>query len=311
MIRRIIAALAAFVALAATAAVAWFLWPSIGAPLSHLPVPAAGLTLLDEQSERKDGRVLRRLVLDTGAPGELRIAVSLPDPLPPTPLPVMFVMGGLRTGQNSIRHVEQPGQNALVGFDYPIDRRAGRGLRLLPRLPQLRAQVFATPGQAVAALDWVRAQPWADRRRITPIGVSLGALFLPAVLRLDQSRGAAPSLAVIAYGGADIAVMAPRLLRGVNAAVRPLLIRLGAASLRPVEPAEHLPHIRGEFLLLASTDLDAMVPEAAARLAERLTPEPKTIVHLPGGHVGGETEVTRRLVVALRAWLEQRGAASP
>lgn len=303
--------IAAAVVLAAMAAVAWFVWPSYGEPLSRLPRPAGMPVLREEQAEHRDGRILRRLVLDVGALGELRIAVSLPDPLPAHKLPVLFVLGGLRTGQNSIRHVEDPGANALVGFHYPIDRHAGRGLRLLPRLPGLRAQIFATPGQAVAALDWLRAQPWADAGRVTPVGVSLGALFLPAVLRIDQARGASPGPAVIAYGGADVALMAPRLLRRVPAVLRPLILWLGVASLRPVEPAEHLPHIRGEFLLLAGTDLDAMVPEAAARLVERLTPEPKTIVHLPGGHVGGETEVTRRLVTALRAWLEERGAAAP
>jgi hypothetical protein len=311
VIHRLITIFAAAVILATTAAAAWFLWPSFGDPLSHLPTPLGVPPMRDEQVERKGGREIRRIVLDAGALGTIRITVSLPDPLPARKLPVLFVMGGLRTGQNSIRHVDAPGPNAIVGFDYPIDRHAGRGLDLVPRLHELRGQVFATPGQVVAALGWLRAQAWVDAARLTPVGVSLGALLLPAALRLDQARGAAPSIAVLAYGGADVALLAPRILRKLPPALQPLLIWLGAKALQPVEPAVHLPHLKGEFLLLGGTGEDAMVPEAAARLMERLTPDPKTIIHLPGGHVGGETEVTRRLVVALRTWLAQRSLTDP
>lgn len=311
MIRRILNAFAAAIVLATMAAAAWFVWPSFGDPMLWLPSPSGLASISEERIERRDGRELRRLVLDAGALGLVRITVSLPDPLPAHRVPVLFILGGLRTGQHSIRHVDSPGGNALVGFDYPLQRRVGSGLGLLLRLPELRNQVFVAPGQAVAVLDWLRAQAWADPKRITPIGVSLGAMFLPAALRLDQSRPDGSSLAVLAYGGADIVLMAPRLLSSVHEDLRPLLVWLGAASLRPVDPAVHLPHLRGEFLLLAGTGEDAMVPEDAAQLMERLTPEPKTIIRLPGGHVGGETEVTRRLVTALRAWLDQRRLTDP
>jgi hypothetical protein len=310
---RIAAALGGVAALAALAAAAWWAWPALGDPLGHLPVPAGPLRAMEEGMERADGRVIRRVALDAGPLGQARLAISLPDPPPPGRLPVLFVMGGLRTGENAVRHVERPGANVLVAFGYPIDRRAGRGFGLVLNAAALRAQLFATPGVAAAALAWVRAQAWADPERVTPVGVSLGAIFLPAVLRLDRRAGAAPGLAVLAYGGAGAGTLAAHWLAGtpVRGIAAPLLGPALGLGLAPLDPAAHLPGLGGEFLVLSGSGDDALVPAAAARRLAELAPEPKTVRRLPGGHVGGETEVTRRLVAELGAWLREKGAAAP
>lgn len=310
---RIAAALGGVAGLAALGAAAWWAWPALGDPLGHLPVPATPLRATEEGVERADGRSIRRVTLDAGSLGRARLAISLPDPPPPGRLPVLFVMGGLRTGENAIRHVERPGANVLVAFGYPIDRRAGRGFGLVLNAAALRAQVFATPGVASAALAWARSQPWADPERVTPVGVSLGAIFLPAVLRLDRRAGAAPGPAVLAYGGAGAGTLAAHWLAGtpVLGIAAPLLGPVVGLGLAPLDPAAHLPRLGGEFLVLSGGEGDALVPAAAARRLADLTPEPKTVRRLPGGHVGGEAEVTRRLVAELRAWLEKKGAAAP
>jgi hypothetical protein len=86
---------------------------------------------------------------------------------------------------------------------------------------------------------------------------------------------------------------------------------LAALGLAPADPARHLPHLAGEFLVVGGDGDDALVPVAASRRMAALAPEPKTIERLPGGHVGGETAATRRLVAAARAWLGARGALAP
>lgn len=304
-------------ALAPLAAALWWCWPSLGDPLSHLPVATAPLRAVEETVERAEGRLVRRLTLDAGALGRARLAISLPEPIsgdaPVVALPVLFVMGGLGAGEGAIRHAAEPGANAVVGFGYPIPRRAGHGPALLPRVPELRRQVFVVPGLAAAALAWVRAQPWADPARVTPVGVSLGALFMPAVLRLDRAHGAKAGPTVLAYGGADIALLAANWARLPPALdwIRPAIGHLAALGLRPVEPAEHLRSLAGEFLVLIGGERDALVPLASAQLFAELTPEPKTVKRLPGGHIGGETDATRRTVEEVRVWLVARGAASP
>jgi hypothetical protein len=310
---RVLAALGGLAALGALAAAAWWAWPAFGDPLAHLPVPAGPLRAGEEAVERTQGRVVRRLALDAGPLGRVRLAVSLPDPMPRERLPVLFVMGGLRTGENAIRHVERPGANALVAFGYPIDRGAGRGFGLALNAARLRAQTFATPGIAAAALQWTRAQPWADPGRVTPVGVSLGAIFLPAVLALDRKAGARPGPAVLAYGGAGAGMLVGHWLEGAPylGIAAPILGPFLGLGLAPLDPAAHLPRLGGEFLVLSGSADDALVPAAAARLLAELAPAPKTVERLPGGHVGGETEATRRLVEALRAWLAAKGAIEP
>lgn len=301
-------ALAAAPAAAAAAVALWWCWPSLGDPLGHLPRPDGPVRLVAEETARAGGRVIRRVVLDAGALGIVRLQISLPESPGRARLPVLFVLGGLRGGAGAIADVPAPGDNALVGYDYPIDR-AIRGLGWLAAAPRLRAQVFAVPGQAAAALAWLRAQPWADAARVTPVGVSLGALFLPAALRIDP-RGA--RLAVFAYGGADLGLLALHAMADeVPSWLLPAVAPLARLALRPVEPAEHAPHLRGEFLAVASAQADAMVPAASARALERLLPEPKTVLHLPGGHVRRTGAVLPEVARAVRAWLVARDAALP
>ena len=92
-------ALGGAAALAPLAAALWWCWPSLGDPLSHLPVATAPLRAVEETVERAEGRLVRRLTLDAGALGRARLAISLPEPIsgdaPVVALPVLFVMGGL------------------------------------------------------------------------------------------------------------------------------------------------------------------------------------------------------------------------
>jgi hypothetical protein len=55
------------------------------------------------------------------------LAISLPDPLPKRRLPIVMVLGGLATGERNIRHVPGGGDNAIVGYDWPIPAPLPRG----------------------------------------------------------------------------------------------------------------------------------------------------------------------------------------
>jgi hypothetical protein len=300
------------------AAAVWIGWIGLADPLGALPSDPAELVVVDAderiETATADGepREVRRLLLRSALLGEVGVAVSLPTPMPDAPMPVLVLLGGHRTGRDSIAYVPRPGRNVLVGYDYPIDRHLKLRWSLLPELPRLRRRLLSVPGQVAGLIAWLGNQDWADRERISLLGFSLGALYLPAVHRVAGRQGLALGPAIIAYGGADL----PALVR--NRLAHEPVWRRGVAAwlvgllLRPLEPAEHLPHLDGEFLLLGSADADRFIPPHSAALLQRLTPAPKTVITLEGGHIGGRrTALTESIVAAARAWLAARGAINP
>jgi hypothetical protein len=307
------------VAFAALVAVAgWVVWARLADPLGSLPVdPTAAVVVeaerrIEPASAISEPREVRRLVLRSTVLGDIRVALSLPTPLPDRAMPVLVLLGGHRTGRDSVAYVPRPGHNVLVGYDYPFDRHLKLRWSLLPELPRLRRRLLDVPGQVAALIAWLRTQAWADRDRISLLGFSLGALYLPAVHRVAGRQGLLLGPAVIAYGGADLPTLVRNRLAHEPAWRGILAAGLVGLMLRPLEPAQHLPHLDGEFLLLGSADADKFIPPESAALLQRLTPEPKTVVRLEGGHIGGRrTALTHAIVAAARAWLAARRAIDP
>ena len=82
------------------------------------------------------------------------------------------------------------------------------------------------------------------------------------------------------------------------------------ALVRPVEPAFHLPALVGEFLLVSAA-ADEIVPATSARLMRELTPEPKTIVLLPGEHIDPRDQAVLDRVVSISGdWLREKGVVN-
>ena len=293
--------------LASAAAVIWQLARD---PFTALPRLAGEARSQAVEHERADGREWRRVNLEVDGPGSIRLQISLPDPLPARPLPVVFVLGGLNTGAHSIHHLPEAGSNVLVGYDWPIPRRLPRDVGLMRALPEVFRRLLFVPGEVSAALRWIAVQPWADRERVTLVGLSLGALAAPAVQRVAAAEGVAINWTVLGYGGAPLGVLLAHHPDVRSGWLRPLL-RAGAdLLLRPLEPAHHLPHLQGVFFVMGGTD-DVFIPEEAARRFATLTPEPKTVSWIEGAHmgVGGDREALLAEVIDRTArWLREQDA---
>jgi hypothetical protein len=252
-------------------------------------------------------------VLDAPGVGRIGLAISLPDPLPKRPLPIVMVVGGLATGERNIHQVPGGGDNAIVGYDWPVPIRRPQGWDFVRDAPDLYDRALRVPGQIAAALDWLAGQGWADPERTSLLGFSLGALVAPAAQRLAELRGHAIGWTALAYGGSPVGapLAANPYLQPRWAA--PILSRVADLVFRPIEPGEHLPHLRGRFLLVGGRT-DAFVPEAAARRMRDLAPEPKTIVLLEGGHlgVGADRQVLLAEIIAVTTrWLADEKAINP
>ncbi len=240
-----------------------------------------------------------------------RFLVGLPEPLPGR-LPVVVILGGIQGGEEDLDRFRDPGPNALVAYGYPYEEAAWGGLDLRERLRVLHDMACRIPVQVAALTRWVAAQPWAERRRITFVGASLGALALPAALHRVQAEGLPATAACFLYGGTGLAAIAWRhfhhrlgLAAGATAAA------VVAAFYWPMEPARHLPHLRGPFLVVDGVD-DPIFPPTSTRPFEGLLPEPKTVVHLRGGHIAGDrTPLLAQVIRTTRGWLAEMRLVDP
>ncbi|MFQ5776128.1 MAG: alpha/beta hydrolase family protein [Kiloniellaceae bacterium] len=309
--RRTLLVLAAAILVGVGGFVAWL---AVRDPIAALPRAGGPARLfVTEQATRENGRLLQRYVLREDALGEIRLVVSFPDPLPQRPLPVLVVVGGLGAAVKTARYIPPSGDNILVVYEWPIPRKLPKGLALTRVAFDYYGRLLAAPGQVAAVIEWLAARPWADAGRVSLLGFSLGALAAPAVQRLSQAAGRRIGWTVIAYGGADLGALVAGHPYLRPDWFKPLAAQAVRLLLRPVEPAEHLPHLSGRFLILGGGE-DEFIPRRSARLLRDLTPEPKTFVELAGDHIGVGADQVARLHEIVRVtgrWLAEAGAVNP
>ena len=246
------------------------------------------------------------IVDDHGDP--VRFELRLPSNRSTDPLPVLVILAGIKTGHQTLERLPEAGDNALIAYSYPYDREAWRVQSNLRRGLISHRMTARVSAQLAALMEWLRHQTWSDRERITLAGGSLGAIVLPMILRELQTRGLAPRRAVFAYGGAGRFTLGYLSLRHRSKLLASAGAVLAWLFLGRLEPARHLPYLEGEFLLISSLD-DTLVPRRCSALFERLTPEPKTIVHMQGEHVDSrQSELLAAVVETARRWLAERDA---
>jgi hypothetical protein len=297
---------------AAVMLLAWSVdWES-NDPVQDLPTSDAIPRVIEATTQESDSRLIEHITLFDERLGQIGLTVSLPRPLPSTKLPVVMVLGGLGSGEHNVRSITDAGDNAILGYDWPLPERMPAYIGPW-HLLELRKQIFRIPGQVVSALRWAGAQEWAEPDRLTLIGFSLGAVAAPAVQQIAGSEHVRVGWTVLAFGGAPISAIIGSDQRLRPSWLRPFFAWGGQMLLKRVDPAVHLPHLYGQFLTLDAAQ-DTIVGSNASMHLEELTPEPKTIVHLPGDHVGTGPDRAAELRTAISAtcgWLVAHGAINP
>jgi dienelactone hydrolase len=302
-------ALAFFVTFATVAPAAWADSPRI------IDKDLPSYTVSHDRPYTGEGCGVERRCRDItlAAPGRppVNIALSLPARLPAEGLPVVVILGGYRTGRKALNHIPDPGPNAVVTYEYPLNKETWDEGSWLAKIVKGRRAMHAVPDQVLAIVRWARAQPWAEAERTSVLGYSLGALFVPVAYRRAQTYGERLGPGIMAFGGAHLRPIIRANLRMKPAFARGLAAWLASAALRSLEPARHLPHLRGEFLLINAKD-DERIPVTSVEAMQALTPEPKTVVNLSSGHLTPRDQKLMTEVVRLSLeWLLERGAINP
>src|SRR6266851_9772589 len=138
--------------------VAFVCWLGLRDPFTALPRATGDPVATEFAAAPRNGRMLQHVVLEAPGVGRIGLAISLPDPLPKRPLPIVMVLGGLATGERNISHVPNGGDNAIVGYDWPIPTALPQGWDFVRQAPDLYDRVLRVPGQIAAALDWLAGQ---------------------------------------------------------------------------------------------------------------------------------------------------------
>jgi fermentation-respiration switch protein FrsA (DUF1100 family) len=174
-------------------------------------------------------------------------------------------------------------------------------------IPVIRKSMLSVPSQVLALHQWVSNQPWTEKERVTFTGFSFGAMFLPAVFHLADSRDEVLNPGIIAYAGADISDLLYTNMEKIDSPWRSFGAWLGEMAIYGIEPARHLPYMNNKFLLINGIR-DHQISTYSWKKLHRLVPQPKTVVILDEGHMHPrKPELTKKLVKISRKWLLERG----
>jgi pimeloyl-ACP methyl ester carboxylesterase len=252
-------------------------------------------------------RTYRHIALSTEYLGNIEAFISEPTVIPTKGIPVVIIMGGLEVDADIFRLILDPGDNIYVIFKYPYTPEYWYEGAPIVEIPVIRKSVLNVPSQALALHQWVSKQPWSEKERVTFAGFSFGAMFLPAIYHLADSRDEVLNPGVIAYAGADISDLLYTNMGKIDSPWRSLGAWLGETAIYGIEPARHLPYMNNEFLLINGTR-DHQISTYSWEKLHRLIPQPKTVVILDDGHMHPrKPELTKKLVKISREWLLERG----
>ncbi len=215
-----------------------------------------------------------------------------------TPLPVLMMLGGHRTGSDAVELFGDVGHRAIVGVDYPYDGPDKvKGVIPIARTIPLARQAFLDTVPAVSLLlDWVVEQAWVDKKRIILVGASLGVPFAATAAARDRRITAL----ILVHGAAD-----NRLWLEVQVARRidtellhyPLATILYWLAYGPVlDTSKHVATISPRPVLIIGARDDERTPAGQAELLFDAARDPKRLRRTDGQHIqSNRTEIFAEL----------------
>lgn len=232
----------------------------------------------------------------TAASG-LTVELLVKRPVQATPgAPVLLLLGGHRTGRDAALLIPDTRGVPVASLSYPF---AGstrlKGLEVVRKVPAIRRAMLDTPPAIMLAVDYLRAQPWAQGREIELVGVSLGVPFTtmagaldPRVSRVWAIHGSAGSYRPLEH---NMRRQIPWPASVAAAALSTVII----AGPR-LDPARWAPQIAPRPFVMVNAVDDERLPRASVEALYRSAREPKELIWVAGGHVRSRPEVVRDLV---------------
>ncbi|QVL56994.1 MAG: hypothetical protein KFB93_06325 [Simkaniaceae bacterium] len=245
------------------------------------------------------------IVLDCGKAGEANFTISLPEKIRPEGLPTILIVGGLKTGRESLQFIPDHGEYALVAYEYPKRLKTLHKINVILHLYRVRKAALEVPQELIAMIKYLRKQPWMNKEPISLMGYSFGATFMPVTYVEAEKEGIPLGPGVMAYGGAGIYCLFKANLPLPNFLKEPVAT-MAAATFKPIDPILYAPHMKGEFLIINGI-YDSQIPVKCAERLQELVPEPKTVINLETEHMSPQNpDLNLRLINISRKWLDEK-----
>jgi len=211
------------------------------------------------------------------------------------PLAALIVLGGLRTGRDIVDYIQDQREMIIMAIDYPYDGKKEdlSEIEFILALSDIHKAVLETPPAVMLGVDYLLLRDDVDPERITLIGGSLGAFFVPAVMASEARIDAA----AILFGAGDLKelikneIELPFPLPWLGSSIASVLVS-------PVEPLKYVADISPRPLLILNGKEDPRIPAKLAKKLEDVAREPKTVVWLDCGHMDLKSEEFHRKVSA-------------
>lgn len=250
------------------------------------------------------GYYMETIALSGDKTRPFRIHIRHPqDSLTTKPLPVVFVAAGIYSSEQTLGLLPRRDDVIFVVYEYPVDNKD-----TLSIFKGFEKTLQSVPAQMAAALSWLSKQPWTNPYELHTLNISLGSVFAPLAQRVAQVQGTNIRSSVLAYGGADLSLLIDQELQGrIGHKEREIVVDIISSLTRSIDPTMHLPYLKSQILIVYGLE-DKIFPKEMTQLMIDLTPDPKQVVGLPGGHINTEKwDIIKSFGETVMSWYQNLG----
>lgn len=273
--------------------------------------PLARVEPISAELVGRDSVIAVRLVASDGLAAD--VALRWPADSAAARLPLLFILGGHRTGKDAVGVVDDVRGFAVAALSYPYDGpQRPKGLEVAMAAPAIRRALLDTPPATRLALDWLLARAHVDTTRVELVGVSFGAPFAVIVGAMDERvarvwsvHGAGDPQSLLDHGLARYIGFAPA--RRATA-----WLAATAANAKHLAPERWVAGIAPRPFEMINAESDERIPRPAVELLHAAAREPKRLTWMPGQHVlGRRQDVVRQLAEMIVARVRATPLPSP
>ncbi len=276
----------------------WLVLPDLSDPSSEFFQRKGLLQSIDIEREWQDGNsIFRHITLHSNSGLMVKMTTRLPQQRTEKGLPLVFILGGERTGRDAVHQVSQQQPVILAAISYPNqDKWAREGLKLID-VRQYQQTVRDTVPAVLLALDYLLALESVDEQQVELVGVSLGAFFVSIPAALDRR---VTRTWLVHGAGEPEKVIAHKLKGQIKVASLRKFVAWASARLIAVEsmrPENWLWRISPRKLVFINAKDDEAMPLTSVLALHRSAFQPYEVIWTEGQHIDtGRTEVVQELV---------------